>query len=323
MGMETPNTPSDLCRLTEEEARQYLERVRWPNVPACPHCGSINVNRLQGKATRPGVFKCRDCRKQFTVTVGTIFERSHIALRHWVYAFASMCASKKGISAHQLHRELGITYKSAWFMCHRIRYAMQREPLCSLLKGTVEADETYVGGRKRVGNYGSRTENDPLPKGRKSKMPVFAVVERGGHVRTRVLPEVTSANLRQALTEMVDPSSHLMTDDYKPYRRTGRMFARHQFVNHSIQEYVKPGTNPPVHTQTIDGFFSILKRGINGTFPHVSREHLHRYCSELEHRYNSRDIDDVQRTARAIKQADGKRLQYRDPVNGLDRAEAI
>lgn len=244
----------------EDVAREYLERIRWPNGVTCPHCGSLEAYRLEGKSeskkpVRRGVFKCKACRKQFTVTVGTIFEDSHIPLHKWLLAINLLCASKKGMSAHQLHRMLGITYKSAWFMAHRIRYAMTQLPLVDKLKGIVEADETYIGG-KAHGKRGRGAEN---------KTPVFALVERNGRVRSFKTDNVTARNLREKIRENVDKDSTIMTDEFLAYRNLDKEYT-HFMVNHGKGEYV----NGDIHTNSAEGFFSILKRGISGVYQHVS-----------------------------------------------------
>lgn len=298
--------PIDLCRFTEDQAREYLENLRWPNGAFCPHCGSVRAMALKGTACRPGLRKCSDCRKQYTVTVGTIMERSHIALRHWVYAFARMCSSKKGISAHQLHRELGITYKAAWFMCHRIRHAFADGSPGPTMLGTVEVDETYVGGKPRFRG----TAANPINKrGRGTKkVPVVALVERNGCARARVVCDVTGATLRGAIREHVNPSATIMTDENAGYRGIGPEFAGgHRTVNHGKREYSKAdGTC----TNTVESYFALLKRGVYGTFHRVSRAHLQRYCDEFSFRWNQREARDVERTAAAVRLVGGKRLTY-------------
>jgi transposase-like protein len=217
-----PMNLAQVTTLNEEQARDYLESIRWPNRPVCPHCASQAVVKLQGKSTRPGVYKCKnkDCRKQFTVTVGTIFERSHIPLRHWVIAFHMMASSKKGVSAHQIHRSVGCTYKSAWFMCHRIRHAMEQGPVDGpKLSGTVEVDETYVGGKPRGGAKGR------VGRGTK-KAPVVALVQRDGEVRTIAVNRVTASNLSKHVEKYVDPKSRLITDEFKSYTKLGWTFPR-------------------------------------------------------------------------------------------------
>jgi len=289
---------------SEEAARELVESLRWPDGAACPRCGSMDVVKLAG--ARAGLYRCKDCRKnkmkdQFTVTVGTIFEDSHIKLNIWLQAITLMCSSKKGISAHQVHRQLGVTYKTAWFLCMRIRYAMQEKPT-RRMKGVIEADETYVGGKsRRVGQL----------TGWENKTPVVALVKRDGNVRSFVVPTVSAQTLRETLLENVHPSSHLMTDELTAYEKTGNGFASHQTVTHSKYEYVRGD----VYTNTVEGFFSLLKRGINGTFHHVSKEHLHRYLSEFDFRYNRRKVSDHERTISAISGFEGKRLTYRDSLS--------
>lgn len=294
-------TFDEASKLTEDQARTYLEGLRWPDGAVCPHCTSNNAARLNGKATRPGVFKCREreCRKQFTVTVGTIFERSHIPLRKWVLAFHIICASKKGVSALQLQRMLGFkSYKTAWHLAHRIRHAMRQEPLKGLLSGTVEVDETYVGGRKRGVGAGLRPEH---------KMPVVALVERNGKMRTKVMKRVTTKNLKAAIDEAVDKDSTLMTDELKQYRKIGRQFrGGHQVVRHSVREY----SRGEAHVNSAESFFALLKRGIHGAFHHVGKDHLHRYCDEFCFRWNHRTVTDGQRTEAALRLAPGCRLVY-------------
>lgn len=295
--------------MTEDQAREYLESLRWPEGPFCPHCGSVKAMRLTGKSCRPGLCKCSDCRKQFTVTVGTIMERSHIALRHWVYAFTRMCSSKKGISAHQLHRELGITYKAAWFMCHRIRHAFFTRP-DDYLSGVVEVDETHVGARKP--RYPRGNDNRVKAVRGTTKQPVLALVERGGRVRTKVIPDVSGPTLREAICFHVDPKSTIMTDEWRGYIGVGKLFAGgHKTVTHRRKEYVRPGG---VTTNTVESFFATMKRGLIGTFHHVGRQHLHRYCNEFSFRWNNRKVNDVERAEAAIRQVGGKRLTYAAPA---------
>lgn len=288
-----------------EAARLYLERIRWPEGPVCPHCGSKDKHYvLQAKEdskrpVRPGVWKCKECRKQFTVTVGTIFERSHIPLNKWLLATFLMNSSKKGMSSHQMHRMLKLTYKSAWFMTHRIRYAMKTiYPSDDRFNGVVEADETYVGGKGR-GKRG---------RGAVKKTPVFSLVERNGRVSSMPMDRVTGFNLKTAIREKVHPSAIIMTDDFPSYRGLGKEFAKHHVINHSKKEYV----NGDIHTNTIEGYFSLLKRGIIGVYHHVGKQHLHRYLSEFDFRYNRRKIDDTERSIDALINIKGKRLVYRD-----------
>jgi transposase-like protein len=286
----------------EAAARKHLEKLCWPNGPVCPHCGeSEKIKKLKGKSHRPGLYQCNGCRKSFTVTVGTIFEDSHIKLHKWLLAFHLMVASKKGISSHQLHRMLGITYKSAWFMTHRIREAMKAD-YAHMLGGSnpVEADETFIGtkpGAKKRKGYGH-------------KNAVLSLVERGGEVRSFHVPGVSAKTLRPYLKYHIDPDAHLMTDDAGQYRILGPEFEQHDVVAHSNEEYVRG----EAHTNTVEGFFSILKRGLIGTYQHVSVQHLQRYVTEFDFRYNHRvklGYDDSDRTTAALKGITGKRLTYR------------
>ncbi len=297
-------------------AADYLESIRWPSNPVCPHCGVVDEKHYRLKSQTRKLWKCRACRKQFTVTVGTIFEGSHIPLNKWLLAFYLLCSSKKGMSAHQLHRMLGITYKSAWFMAHRIRYAMSQPAFARLLAGTVEVDETYVGGKVRRSNkrqYKPLDPSEPDTRLRKTgrgsaKTPVVALVERGGTVRAERVATVTGRELKGVIARHVDPSAHLMTDAFASYRGLDKQYAAHETVNH-LDEYVRG----EVHTNTAENFFSILKRGIDGVYHHVSPAHLPRYLAEFEFRYNNlaRDgVDDAERTRRALAGAAGKRLTY-------------
>jgi transposase-like protein len=293
--------PNKAIYLNEDAAREYLEQKRWPNGAVCPHCGATGAYKLQPKVdskrpVRQGVWKCKACRKQFTVRVGTIFEDSHIPLYQWLSAIQFLCASKKGISAHQLHRMLNITYKSAWFMAHRIRYAMTQSPVIDKLQGIVEADETYIGG-KHHGKRGRGSEN---------KTPVFALVERDGRVRAFKTERVTAKNLKAKIRENVDKQAIVMTDEFLAYKGLGKEFV-HYTVNHGAGEYV----NGEAHTNTAEGFFSILKRGINGIYQHVSEQHLDRYLAEFAFRYDNRKVDDAVRVAIALGQIEGKRLTYK------------
>jgi transposase-like protein len=294
--------------MDDAEARAYLEGLRWPDGPVCPHCGAdkpYRLSRKPGSKMRRGVLKCRSCRKQFTVTVGTIFEDSHIPLNKWLMAIHLLCASKKGISAHQLHRMLGVTYKSAWFMAHRIRYAMEQPPLRDKLRGVVEVDETYIGGKPRKGQTKDRRD---AGRWKGEKAMVVALVERDGDVRSISRRTVTEKNLGQVVRENVDPSARVMTDSFPAYRGLRRHFADHQAVDHSRQEYRRGD----VYTQTVESYFAILKRGINGVYHHVGEQHLHRYLAEFDFRYNRRKVEDGIRAALAIKATEGKRLRYRD-----------
>lgn len=305
---------NSIAGMTETEARAMLEKLRWANGIICPKCGVVgNAHKMVSKAgtknpVRDGVYKCRDCRKQFTVTVGTIFEDSHIPLHKWLAAIYLMNASKKGISAHQLHRMLDITYKAAWFMAHRIRYAMSERPLGKLL-GIIEADETYVGGRES-NKHAKKKIKEGGKRGTVGKTAVFALVQRNGDLRAGTMSPVTSANIREVMREHVTPNSHIMTDQADKYVHLDEDFLHHELVNHSKKEYVRGD----VHVNTLEGWFSLLKRGINGTFHHVSPQHLDRYVGEFEYRYNNRKLSDGERAKKAIKQVAGKRLVYKDTI---------
>lgn len=310
--------PIDLTSLAkhfsdEDKARELIEKLRWKNGVVCPHCTAERVYKIvpkKGSKTRKGLYKCGACRKQFTVTVGTIFESSRIPLNTWLLAFHLICSSKKGISAHQLHRMLQITYKTAWFMAHRIRYAMSQEPMFTKLNGVVEADEAYIGGsitnmheadKKRRGISGRGLSKD--------KAPVVTLVERDGRVKTHHMEHVTSANIKRVLRECVHREAHLMTDEAHQYRGANRMFFGHDTVNHSAKEYVR---DIHFHINTAESVHALLKRGVTGVYHHWSKKHLHRYLTEFDFRWNHRKVLDGERTVAAIKGVEGKRLMYRD-----------
>lgn len=304
----------------EAAAFAHVEATLWADGRVCPHCGTVdNSYALKGVRSKPskknpegverhGLYKCSGCRKQFTVRIGTIFEESHLELHKWLQAIHLMCSSKKGVSAHQLHRILEVQYKTAWFLAHRIREAM-RLPLedQDIMGGPstpVEMDETYVGGKE--GNKPRRLRKN---MGSQGKAAVFSMVERGGQVRSMHLTTVTAKSLRPILLAHLDDRAVIMTDDAGIYRKLSNDFA-HEVVNHSIEEYVRGRT----HTNTIESYFSIVKRGIMGTFHHVSQQHLHRYMSEFDFRYNNRSalgIEDEPRALNALRGIVGKRLTYR------------
>jgi transposase-like protein len=300
-----PKSHLEVARLTEEEARAYLESIRWPTGAACPRCGSVEVTKLQGRSTRPGVYKCRGCRKPFTVTVGTIFEDSHIPLSKWVLAFHMMCSSKKGVSALQLQRTLALgSYKSAWHMAHRIRHAMRSEPLAAMLKlsGIVEVDETFVGGKPRKGV--SRMERGWVTK----KEPVVVLVERDGEARAMSRARLTGQGkgLRDAVRENVERSARVMTDDGMNMKWIGREFASHETTNHLAGEYARGD----VHSNTAESFFALVKRSVHGIHHHISKRHMDRYLAERCFVWNGRKVSDSERTLRALQGAEGKRLLY-------------
>jgi transposase-like protein len=296
-------------------AADYLESIRWPDGPVCPHCGESERKPYALKSKTRKLWKCAACRKQYTVTVGTIFEGSHIGLHKWLLAFYLLCSSKKGMSAHQLHRMLGVTYKSAWFMAHRIRYAMEQPPFAKQLTGTVEADETYVGGKVRRPNVKKHRSLDPTkpdPRNQTGrgadKTPVFLLVERGGQARSFRVANVTGDTLGGAIRRNVSRGAHLRTDSYPSYKKVGKEYASHATVDHSV-EYVRGDA----HTNTAENYFSILKRGIDGVYHHVSEAHLPRYLAEFDFRYNHLARDgwtDSQRTVEALRGVVGKRLTY-------------
>lgn len=304
----------------ETKAREWLEANVWPEGPICPHCGEQDYTRLEGEAHRVGLYQCNECRKQFTVTVGTLFERSKIPLSKWLMATFLLVASKKGMSAHQLHRMLGVSYKSTWFMMHRIREALRDGTFPGALGGEgkiVEADETFIGGKEK-NRHRSKRATKRLG-GSWGKETVFSLVERGGQVRSIHTPSVTAATLRPILVAQVDRKSFLVTDDAGQYRHMGREFFRHETVNHGIEEYVRG----EAHTNTVEGYFSILKRGITGTYHHVSQQHLKRYLAEFDFRYNERSklgVTDTERAEKAIRGIVGKRLTYRRSDKGQARA---
>ncbi|MEW5910957.1 MAG: IS1595 family transposase [Thermodesulfobacteriota bacterium] len=287
----------------EDKAREYLESIRWPEGPICPHCGGHEKTyRLEGKSHRKGLLKCGHCRKQFTVTVGTLFERSKIPLHKWLLAAYLLCSSKKGISAHQLHRMLGITYKSIWFLVHRLREAMADPVFTDQLGGAgkyVEADETYWGnkGKQRRGARGAA-----------HKEKIFSLVERGGNVRSFHVSAVSGATLKPILRQQVDRDTHVVTDEMKSYQGLEKDFTAHSTVCHAKGEYARG----PIYTNTIENYFSILKRGLTGVYQHCGPQHLRRYVGEFDFRYSNRKFNDVERTILALRGIEGKRLVYRD-----------
>jgi transposase-like protein len=295
-----------------DKAREWFEAQRWPEGPICAHCGNADpdkIKRLEGKAHRPGLYQCAECREQFTVTVGTVMERSKIPLNKWLLAMHLMSSSKKGMSAHQLHRMLKITYQSAWFLCHRIREAMADDKSTPMggAGQIVEADETYFGPKDRV-----TTRTLKGKPGLKSKRPVVGLVERGGKVRTFHVEEANAEQVREILVRNVSRKSKLHTDESRLYTSVGKEFDSHQTVVHSQHEYVRGH----VHTNTIENVFSVFKRGMVGVYQHCGEAHLHRYLAEFDFRYNRRTklgVTDTERTEDVARGAVGKRLTYRSP----------
>jgi transposase-like protein len=303
----------------ETKARAFLEAKRWPDGPVCPFCQSRGAYALTPKpgSTKPvraGVYKCKACRKQFTVRVGTIFEDSHIALSKWLAAIHLITSSKKGISSHQLSRELGITLKSAWFLSHRIREAMRQEPMAGLLSGVVEVDETYVGGKRRPQNHPAQGAAQRTREGRGTdKQAVMVLVERNGSARAMPIDRVDANTLKSAVREHVSPSSTIMSDEWQGYQRLNAEFLGGHFtVTHSHREYVRrvnDGTDF-ISTNTAESYFALLKRGHYGVFHQLSKQHLHRYCDEFSFRWDHRKVTDGARMVAVIRAAKGKRLMY-------------
>jgi ISXO2-like transposase domain/Transposase zinc-ribbon domain len=318
---EELNLATMAARFSDEgEAYRFLEDVLWPNGAVCPHCGVVgNARYLEprngGRKTRSGkiskrrVWQCREkeCRKQFSVLVGTVFAESHIPLNKWVLGICEMFSDKNGVSAHELSRKLDISLEAAWFMGHRLRYAIAEddgEPM----RGIVEADETYMGGKisgKGIGR-GAYEQN---------KTPVVTLVQRGGQIRSRAMTTVDGRNLAAALRNNVDPDAILMTDTNPGYIKAGREFRGHYSVNHNQDEYVRGRGPAAAHVNTAEGFFSQLKRSIDGTHHQVSKRHLSRYLAEHDYKRNTREMSDGERMVRAIRKAAGKRLMYDKVVN--------
>lgn len=293
--------------LSETAAVEFMEQQRWGDAPACPRCGAVDVYKMQsadGQRNKDYRWRCKGCKQMFTVRTGTIFEETRLPMRVWVYAFWKACSSKKGIAALQLAREMEITHKSALFVLRRIRHGLgHQQNNDPKLAGTVEIDETYVGGRSAYGR----------PKRGYDKAPVFGMVERNGNVRFRMLERVTADRLSDVLAENADRSCRVISDEHSAYPSATKGFAAHQTVTHSAKEYVVRGTD--VHTNTVESVFSLIKRGVMGTFHSVSKKHLPNYLNEFEFRYNTRKLDDGQRVTKAIQRVDGKRLQYRESVD--------
>jgi transposase-like protein len=295
----------------EEAAYKFVESRVWPKGPVCPHCGGVERNSLMGgKSTRIGVYKCYDCRKPFTVKVGTIFESSHIPMRLWLQAIFLIAASKKGISSNQLHRTLGITLKSAWFVSHRIREAMKSGsgPLFGQGGGAVEIDETYIGHAKPR-KSGAR--------GGHHKQKVLSLIDRNsGRSKSVVVDNVSMKTLAPILQANISRTAHTMTDEGVWYSPLSLMFAKHDTVKHVDGEYVRL-SDRNVHTNTVEGFFSVFKRGMKGVYQHCGHHHLNRYLSEFDFRYSNRaklGVTDQQRAEKLLRGVTGKRLTYQTVV---------
>ena len=326
-------TLAEIRKQVENEGDAYviLERLRWPDGPVCPFCDNNKAYFLkpangQSRATGPKktmsqrrVWKCAKCRKQFSVLTATIFHGTKVPIETWLMVMVQMCSAKNGISAREIERMHGLTPETAWYMLHRLRFAMQREPLAGLLRGTIVADETYVGGKPGNRHHKSGDDKETLKRDHMTdKTPVFSLVNKEtGEVRSAVVPRVTGDRLRQIISEQVDmANSHLETDEAAWYRPIGEQFLSHETVTHIRREYVgKRGQS----TNRAEGFFGQLKRSIDGTHHHVSREHLHRYVGEFDFRYSTCKMDDAARLQVMVDRAAGRRLTY-EPLRGQRRA---
>lgn len=298
----------------DDAARLHLEALLWPHGPVCPLCGVTEdrITKLQGKSTRPGVYKCKDCRKPFTVTIGTVMERSHIPLSKWVLAAHFMAASKKGMSALQLQRMMGVTYETAWFLFHRLREAARVTDGTPPLGGegkVIEADTTYVGGKEKNKHAWQR---DPSNFGGKGKMVVHTLVERDGGSRSHHVANVSGDTLRPIIVKNASRKSDFMSDTHGGYHHVGKEFASHQMVDHGKGEY----SRGEAYSSTAEAWFALFKRGVYGTFHRVSEAHMHRYLAEFDFRWSNRaalGVDDNERAAELLRGAKGKRLMYRQP----------
>ena len=310
---------STISKLSEDEARDLFEKIRWPEGPSCPHCTAIGGIKLNWRKDnpekprksakhRPGLYKCEaeGCEKQFSATINTVLEDSHLPIRTWLMAFAILCDSKKGVSALQLQRQLGLgSYRSAWHLCHRIRHAMGKDPIATLLKGNVTVDETYVGGKPRRGSPRRKTGRGT------PKTPVVALVERDGRVRAQTVKRMNMAGMHKLIRTNVDPSATIMTDEALFYNNIGDHFAGgHHTVNHARHEYVRGD----ISTNDAESFFALLKRGVIGSFHHISKQHIDKYCDEFAFRWNRRKENGTIIFQDAIKGGEGKRLMYKTPI---------
>ena len=300
---------TEIAKMSDAEARAYFEGIRWKDGVKCAHCGHDSCCKLNGTAHREGVYKCRnrECRKQFTVTTGTIFHSSHLSLKQWMLGFHMMASSKKGVSALQLQRMLDIgSYKCAWHLAHRIRHVMAAGSFEGMLVGPVEVDETYVGGKVDGKGRGFRD----------NKTPVVSLVERnGGRKRSVVMGRVTGQNIKAAVLANVAAGDKVHTDEHRAYVGLDKLGFDHESVNHKKEQYTKRGKDGgKVTTNTVESSFALLKRGIVGAFHHVSKKHLHRYCAEFDFRWNHRAVKDGERFESALSRTQGKRLQYKEPI---------
>jgi len=307
--METAINFLEVMKWTDDQCREFLEASRWPDGPICPKCGADNPYRIERRSRTKNIvtklYRCRACRKDYTATVGTIFADSHIPLSKWFAGIYLMSASKKGMSAHQLHRQLGITYKSAWFMCHRIREAMRSKEFAPLM-GVIEADETYIGGKPRGHRTNATsTMSERIKEAWAKKEPVLGIVERGGNVRTMHMGKLSQRKVQDALAQHIDlDRSALITDEHPYYYGIARRLP-HGVIRHK-SEYVRG----PVHTQNIESYWATLKRGLFGTFHHVDAAYLGSYLNEFEFRFNRRKVSDAERFASLVASTRGTRLTW-------------
>lgn len=289
----------------ELAAVEFFEAQRWGSNPCCVKCGSVEVYKMSdaktGERNKRFLWRCRDCKEQYTVRIGTVYEESRIQMKHWAYAFWRGATSKKGVSALEIKRHCQISYKSALFLMNRIRFAMAPDvPTAAPLTGTVECDETFVGGKPRNKWIDNRKTPD-------KKVIVFGAVERGGQIRRRIIADVTGKTLKDEIKRVVDPRSRIMTDDYVGYKGIGESFeGGHSRIRHKLRQYAKGD----ITTNTIESSFALIKRGIIGTYHNVSREYLHRYLWQFDFMWNARKLNDGERTVLAVKSAEGKRLTY-------------
>jgi transposase-like protein len=302
----------------EEKAREFFEKQRWSEGPVCPHCGEVNnAYKLAGKTTRKGLYKCAGCRQKFTVTMRSIFEDSHIPLHKWFYAIHLMCSSKKGMSAYQFHRMTAtfygekVSYRTAWFMFHRIRFAMTQHPMLEKLSGVVEVDEVYIGPKEKGigGGAGNRLSK---------KRPVVALLDRErGKVRSFPVERVTLANIKPIMKAHVEEGTTIQTDESMVYHFMKNEFPKHDVVNHARKEYSRYENGRHITTNTVEGYFSLLKRGVYGTYQHIGVPYLQQYLHEFDFRYNNRKVTDMERASLAVKATEGKRLTLRTPTGKM------
>lgn len=298
----------------DNSCREYLEQIRWNGVPTCPHCGTVDENhyRLKVKGEFKGMYKCKGCKERFTITVGTMFEGSHIGLRKWFIAMYIFSSHKKGISSHQLASDLGITQKSAWFMVSRMRHAFGFNADGSKLDGVIQADETFVGGKNKNRHADKKVE-DSQGRSVKDKTPVLGMMQTGGKVRLSVIPDTKAKTIKPIIENMVSNGSILVTDEWQAYKALAKDYA-HIVVNHKENEYVRGA----FHTNSIENFWSLLKRGIYGIYHQCSPKHLHRYCDEFAFRFNSRKIGTGERFDFSLRNTENSRLTYKQLIGKIN-----